>query len=347
MVFAHANLLVNSEMMGGAFIPGYSGVDIFFVLSGFIISYRHLNDLGHPSKFKPYVTKRALRILPAYWLYTAFVVLCAFTISFLFNYNILPWTKIDASHILGSFLFFPTDIINNAAPVLPVAWTLTYEVMFYAIFGLAIALPAKAFKYIATTWLVLILLSNAFAWSQSLFFRIFTDLRNIEFLMGCAIAYLVQKRWRATNAGSGRIALFFGCLLLIAFWFNAATGFRAFPKNADAFSFGISYALIVFGGVIIELKGNRLHKSSKFDNLLNFIGDASYSIYLVHFTIIFTLNRILKHFINHEYLGSFLGFIVISLIAILVGCAAYVFVEKPAIIRLRQWLSPSVRQVLT
>lgn len=111
----------------GIFAFGHAGVDFFFVLSGFIISYVHHADVGRPRRLMHYAFQRVTRIYPVYWAATAIVILSLF-----FSHD--PAAQLAPLHVAASLLLIP----HNQEPVLGVAWTLEHEMLFYLAFGVAI-----------------------------------------------------------------------------------------------------------------------------------------------------------------------------------------------------------------
>src|SRR4051812_32854206 len=108
---------------------GKLGVDLFFVISGFIIFYIHANDIGRPQALGRYLYRRATRIYPIYWILFALVV----PLYFIFP-SAGDGTARDPVSLIRSFFLLP----NPRGPVIGVAWTLVYEISFYAMFSLLI-----------------------------------------------------------------------------------------------------------------------------------------------------------------------------------------------------------------
>jgi exopolysaccharide production protein ExoZ len=118
--------------LGYFFSFGHAGVDFFFVLSGFIITYVHRADIGNPRRLNQYLWKRVTRIYPLYWFVTAIVLIFA-------SFSAEKLARLDAWHVIASLALIP----HAREPLLGVAWTLQYEMLFYLTFAIAI-LHARA-----------------------------------------------------------------------------------------------------------------------------------------------------------------------------------------------------------
>jgi len=113
---------------------GASGVLLFFVLSGFIIHFVHAGDLDRPERLPRYLFRRAMRLYPIYWVVLGLVA--GFAIISGIGADGLPR---EMGVILKTILLAPQDksvVGGTGAPVVIVAWSLQYEIMFYIGFGL-------------------------------------------------------------------------------------------------------------------------------------------------------------------------------------------------------------------
>jgi exopolysaccharide production protein ExoZ len=112
--------------LAGIFNFGHAGIDFFFVLSGFIIFFVHRDDLGVSARRGRYAWRRAARIYPLYWIASAATLIAVAIEGKLSTLNFAFLGK--------SFLLWPQPV----EPLLGVAWTLEFEILFYAIVGVAI-----------------------------------------------------------------------------------------------------------------------------------------------------------------------------------------------------------------
>ena len=111
------------------FAFGHAGVEFFFVLSGFIIVHVHQGDFGWPSRLGNYLKKRLVRIYPVYWMVFTAVSIAALPFS-----SLRETLPSDPAVILKALLLLPQDrevVGGTGAPLLGVAWSLQYEILFY------------------------------------------------------------------------------------------------------------------------------------------------------------------------------------------------------------------------
>lgn len=171
-------------------IPGLTllilniGVDIFFVLSGFVMLLStECNGLN-------FFQKRLIRILPTYYFFTLGVFFVAMTMP-----NLLNSTTASPEHLLKSLLFIPFDKHGTGHfPILFLGWSLNYEMYFYALFAIALKLSHEWRAIITTVFLALFyaLSSN----TNMMPFKAYSDSIVMEFALGMIVYELVVKlRW--------------------------------------------------------------------------------------------------------------------------------------------------------
>lgn len=305
----------NVEFLGKTFSFGYVGVDFFFVLSGFIIYFVNRGQIGKPQELSKYLSKRLLRVYPIYWLVTtAKIVVLLLLPSFAKPY------ETHVLVILKSYFLFPQQ---SNLPIIGAAWTLSHEVMFYLIFGLAIAFGIFWFRRIFAMWgvsilayqIIRVVIGPTFQ-SHYLLDFVFNE-RNLEFLLGCLSAYLVlnhQISYRLWAIGLGAV------LFLLSSLFVNAGG----AVGSYTLFFGIPSFLIVTGSAALESK-QQIHLPSP----LIFLGDASYSIYLTHALFINICTLVLTKFDLMTRFGPTLPLLLLAVFSITGGCLVYLIVEKP------------------
>jgi peptidoglycan/LPS O-acetylase OafA/YrhL len=260
----------------GLFAGGHVGVELFFVLSGFIITYVNFDDLGRPDRTGKYLFSRFRRIYPAVWIVTA---LAAIVYASGFG-GAGASGKLSPGGIFDSAMLLPQpgDALVN------VSWTLKYEIFFYLLFSLTI-IHARIGVAVVALWQVaslsLFFAGEPHEWSWVAFY-----LRPIVLNFGIGIAGAVALRnmavlrrpdwspvlWVLLIAGTG---VFLGGGFAEAYYPRLVAPIPSFLL------FGASAGLVIVALAGLELNG-RIHPPK----LLVAIGGASYAIYLLHFSTI-------------------------------------------------------------
>ena len=272
---------------------GANGVDLFFVISGFIMIYTGQNSRSSPSKF---FVKRIFRIVPVYWALTLLWV----TILLLLP-TLLRSAQFDFGKTLAS-LFFLTGPIYNDTPALYVGWTLEFEFLFYTFFAMSMFVKDHRLSQI-------LLLIAVFA-SPLLVPQL--DKIMFEFAYGMIVALIIMSK--KISFRTSWVCLIAGILFLCGTIGNAEVA-----KAGREIYWGLPATLIVAGAINIKQIQNKI---------LLFLGNASYSIYLVQvFTIPATL-KVLTLILPSNY-GDF-TIIICTLVTILIGAISYQYIERPS-----------------
>ena len=302
------------------FKAGWSGIDYFFVLSGFIMVYVHRSAIGKKDQLKSFLVKRAVRIYPIYWIITL-TVWCLFLVIPAFaNTQDLSLEKVIASLLL---------IPQKDKPILEVGWTLIYEIYFYLLFSIAIWLKPKHSVPILSGWLLVTILHyrKIVKFPPELFFleTVFGEM-NLELVLGCLAAYIVIKY--NNKIGKYRWILFgianlgYVILEILGAWGNIG---GRIP------TFGVLAALLIMAASSIDLKD-----SPKIPYLLILLGDASYSIFLTHMPVISASTKILQKANLGKYYDGFFAPALLAVFAVVFGCIFYSLIEKPLTVFLRK-----------
>lgn len=313
VVAFHAHQRVStgtSDVHDMVFELGQAGVDLFFVISGFIIWTIGVRDTDSPLAF---FLRRLLRVFPIYWIAT--LAMTAAVMS-----GALGWLELDLGHVLKSLFFVPhysPSIPGKIFPVLVPGWTLNYEIFFYLIFAVTLLLPrqfrlAGLCTVLAGLVVLGVLLRPEAAWAVT-----YTSPLLLEFLGGC----LAGALWKAFPGGVRRNAtvLAAGILLFALLAWNADPDDPA----SRALRFGLPAVLIVSAAA-------GLGRTVPHWRWLERLGDASYSIYLFHLfpiTAMAALWARLPH-VQTPAAASAFTFIAVAT-SVLAGLAIYVALERP------------------
>ena len=237
---------------------GATGVDLFFVISGYVMVVSSRGLAGRPEGWRIFLARRVRRIVPLYWLLTTTkYALCVAAPA------LTPHSHPTAWNFVASLLFIPThDQFGTIRPVLPVGWTLNYEMLFYGLFATTLAARVNPL------WTTPMLAGLAVAgfWHDASWPAVFSLANGmvLEFAAGMAIASL---RWRIP-ARAAPWALLAGFILLLSI---PPAGHWRF------LAWGLPAAVILAASLALESR-----VGSRVPNWLVAVGDGSYAIYLVH-----------------------------------------------------------------
>ena len=284
---------------GLGFQIGSAGVDIFFVISGFIMFHTNRDVFGYAGAGILFLKRRILRIVPLYWLCTAFAL----------------WPGVETKTLAASLLFIPVSSRDGSIhTVLAPGWTLNFEMFFYIVFATGLVLPRKyGLSAIVATLCALILLGLAIKPAEAAFLY-WTNPLILEFIFGLSIAYAYEKG-KSLSPKMGMSMLAIGALMLAAFSFSHYRTPDRIYAGYLALGWGLPAALIVAGAALSD-RGALSTAQWRIPQLL---GDASYSIYLTHLLV---LSGVRSFHIPH------LGILTV-LASLLVGISVHFYVERP------------------
>ncbi|MET0443842.1 MAG: acyltransferase [Pseudorhodoplanes sp.] len=295
------------------------GVDIFFVISGFIMLYSSADKFGVAGAPREFLLRRLMRIAPLYWLLTAAMLAGAAVAPSLLN---VPIESLRA--VIESFFFIPGLRANGEVrPLLALGWTLNYEMFFYAAFAACLLLPRRwgllalftgFVAFVALGWLVRMPTTALAFWADSII---------LEFLFGMAIALVLRTGLRFGSVAALGLFLFGAAL--------AAAGGPLWGVNEilpRCVAGGIPAAMIVFAAAC----GPRL-PTTRWIAPLILLGDASYSLYLSHPFVIRPLRNIWMALPTHSLpVGWYIAFA--CAVAAVAAVAVYWLIERPMTKRL-------------
>lgn len=322
VIFHHANALHDHYAPGfPPFLVGAFGVDLFFVVSGFIMWMTTAGRNVAPGDF---LRRRALRIVPLYW---AFTLATAFVST---RDGLAVNLAVDYERLLRSLFFIPqwhADYVL-VAPTMLVGWTLNLEMMFYLVFAGALALPQGYRAGAVAGLLALAAAARAVAPDPAHpALNLYTQSIVIEFGAGALLGALHTGRWSrhfAAPAAPFAGALFAAAGIGLLMLSPAEPDMRGLAWGAPALFICIA-ALCTEKLIALRPIG-----------ALKFIGDASYSIYLSHLMAMAVSVKLFGARLGPEApLATLAGQ---TAFAVAAGCFVYQFVERP-LTRLAQALA--------
>ncbi|WP_310339831.1 acyltransferase [Rhodoferax saidenbachensis] len=296
---------------------GAAGVDLFFVISGFIMVYTTYGKKISPLDF---MLRRIERIAPLYWAATL-AILCVAAVA----PALLKSTVLSGPHILASLAFLPMlspAFPNNYWPLHIPGWTLNYEMAFYLLFSVSLLAHGVWRIVLLGICLVGVVIGGIF-WQLNGVWKFYSDAIILIFLAGAMVGYFMARIAPAKNAFMGTLLLSAGIMLWI-FLQSAETGHRLW-------SAGMPATIIVLGALVTPNVGTR------FLAWLETLGDASYSIYLSHIFCLAGL-RVLSKLIGFVIQDNFHGWI--FMFVCLIACSAtgvfvFKYIEKPLASKVR------------
>jgi peptidoglycan/LPS O-acetylase OafA/YrhL/glycosyltransferase involved in cell wall biosynthesis len=246
---------------------GAAGVDVFFVISGFVmvLSVRRLAGQGQPAR--RFLRARLRRIVPLYWLCSGIKILAMLAAPALVRRALTP------GYCIASLLFLPVhDVAGRFKPVLAVGWTLSFEMMFYALFAASLAARLVPALWVPPVLAAIALLPHTGSAASELANPII-----VEFAFGTTLATFWLRGWRLPSALAWPVLLVAAALL---------TGMPKLALASRVLSWGLPAALLVAATVSLDRK-----PGANIPGLWLELGAASYAIYLTHGFVLNALGR--------------------------------------------------------
>ena len=300
---------------------GAFGVDIFFVISGFVMAL----VIANGESPRAFAIGRLARIVPLYWIMTTCILLVIVAKPTLFTN-----TTATIANYVRSMLFIPYFKENGEMfPLLFVGWSLNYEMLFYLCIWISIVVARGIYAPLTLALLGAIYFFGLGS-ENSLVHSFFGSDYLFEFAFGL-VAY--QAYSRINFASLGVVSL-----LALSF---ASYSFMAYVQSNDfavirPLAYGIPSVVLLISFTALE----KVHFSKQI-SLINFLaslGDDSYAIYLSHVYVVEGTRRILFqkfHFINPYTPWGVLSIIGVSLIA---GHIIYIVFDRPISKQLKKTL---------
>jgi len=306
---------------------GRSGADIFFVLSGFLISLIHWRDIGRPQRLAHYLARRATRIYPTYWMVLLAIVPIDLVTNTFYDHYDEPW------EVVKNILLLPQN-----DQIIDVSWSLCNELLFYAVFALLI-LSRRAGFLVLALWIAAMVARPIVApYDDLVWLNLLTYPMNFEFLAGLVAGWALQRRELPQSSAMGAgIMLAAGLAIFAAaavaedrrlLWSNEFHPW--FPAQywriviLRCLLYGTAGVLIIVGLSALEMRGH-----VRVPRVFALLGGASYLLYLIHVPALVALGASERRLHLLRYLPPWLlaALFVLLVIAGVVGL--HLAIEKP------------------
>ena len=321
--------IADIALVSGLWDRGWAGVDLFFVISGFIMVYV-TRETGHSlNDVRQFLVSRITRIYPLWWVCAGIMV-----VYFWMTYGIpaapdrIAGPDEAVTYAVKSMFLFP----QQSEPILGLGWTLIHEMFFYIVFALILFFPRKYLLAALTSW-ALITVALSFAIPPASFGRSIAELMasplSLEFIAGGIAGWLVSRR----NFAAPQLCFYAGLILALVGLIFFPLGLGVSYTVSRVAIFMVPFFLLTYGAV-----GREIMIGKAYPSWLTRLGDWSYSLYLTHYIVLVTLRRIYRIAAPDSLkVGAegaldnivFAGLTIV--ISISVAAIFYTFIERPSV----------------
>lgn len=294
---------------------GAWGVDLFFVISGFIMCFVTEHSGAH------FFAKRVIRVVPLYWAGTLGIFCLALLVP-----GFLRETQPDLAQLLKSLFFIPYSNGENVFPIMFLGWTLNYEMFFYLLFAASMAISHAYRAVICSAVLAALAIVGWLVEFESVVLEFFTESIIVEFAFGmfCYSVYARTADWRARAGNGVRALMVLAGLALIACM-------PLMSSQSEIIGRPFAWGLLALGAFLLVVHGLANRRLPRFAVL---VGDASYSLYLFHPYVLNVFNRVLRP----SYEAGSPGAYAMALLAIALCCVVAVVLYRLLELPLTTWL---------
>jgi len=297
---------------GGDYWPnGSAGVDIFFVISGLVMTISAQRNAGRANPAWTFSKDRIIRIVPLYWIVTTLKIAAVLAAP-----AMASRTTLDPFYVFGSYTLLPLrDAAGVIRPVLPVGWTLTYEMLFYILVAAALMIRMPLTRVCVPALLAFAAL--AFVGPEGGF----ANTIALEFLLGIAIGNSIPYL-QSLPLTIGIIAGSIGFATLLTVPIGNG--------SVRPLTWGLPAACIVAATVSIEMSIRHL-----LPRWLQAAGNASYATYLTHGFVVPVVFILCARSISLDWAGLTATIIITLMASAIVGQVTHHVIEQPLLVRLR------------
>jgi exopolysaccharide production protein ExoZ len=323
VMLSHLLTVERKDGHGFTFLPdwahlGACGVDIFFVVSGFIMATTSVRET-----WGRFLVARATRIFPLYWVYSGVVLMVAFVAPGIVNTSFHHQPSVWRSLLL---------VPDTVDPLLAVGWTLTHEAYFYLVFTALLFLGSVRLGglcvWAAGIFITRGLMSVLPTQETSPVLAVILNPLTFEFIGGACVGLAIGNEM----SRGAKLAFIVGCAALIAVC--VSTGSSSALDAAQwqrVFRFGFPFMFMLYGLAASE----KIYGAKHVPEFAIRIGDASYSLYLTHVLVLSAIGRCFALLPVHN-IGAEVLFVALCIVGTNgIGLLSYRWVEFPVLRMLR------------
>jgi exopolysaccharide production protein ExoZ len=266
--------------------PGASAVDLFFVISGFVMAVSTFGKENDPGAARTFLERRAIRLFPMYWILTAVFAVQLYLENHYTAFSIpgLPAAHLTPGFFLGSLTLVPFFHEGSKDPIAAVGWTLSFEILFYLLFAIALYLRMKPLRFLLPTIVLLVIVGHFHKQGRPAF-TLLADPLLLEFLGGVVVGEAINRGLRLRKQ--------WGLLMMLVGFCTLLLPQIQLPAHR-CLMWGIPAMLIVMGAASIEYE-----IASLWPKWILLLGDASYSLYLLHGLSLYIAAKAFVNFVQY------------------------------------------------
>ena len=321
-----------------ALLPWAGGVDVFFVISGFIIVHAAAPHAARPHGRRRFLAHRIARVAPLYWLVTALYLAVGLAAPAALSGAGGP---LDAGSVVAAFLFWPAARADGSVqPVYGLGWTLNCEMAFYALFAVGLGWGRRP----RVAWLVAalagIVLAGAWLRPASVPLAFWSNPVMLEFALGALIAFARDEGLRLREPARAALALLGLGLLWRVTQGSGEQGSADWDGFWRPLALGIPAACLVAAAGLGDPRAESGHPSPILSALAA-LGDASYALYLIHPFALRALREVLVRANLAVLFDPWAALALMLATSVAAALLAHAFVERPMTRFARARLDPA------
>ncbi len=323
-VVAFHSMIIEKKYSGGdLLLPdfvqlGQSGVDLFFVISGFVMVSVSTGRFARSGETWRFLWSRLTRIYPTYWFY--FLLTAAVAL-------IKPqWVNSTQGHqaeLFSSFLLLP----GNKLPLVMVAWSLIHELWFYIVFSVLLQLNERQLLPSLLFWGAIIVIVNVLVEVADLTagIRIVLHPYTLEFIIGALVSIFISSEY------AGKFTQRMSHMTIMVVLPVGLTLVYAFEILKDASLMRANVIGTLYGLLVLSLVSLEREKKAIAPGFLQFIGDMSYTVYLSHVLVLSAIGKLwtMANPPQDSLIDNMFVCLTMLAAAICYGWIGYRLIEKP------------------